>query len=235
MKIETSCAQCGAALVRKQKMSRYFCNIECKSEWQRRANKPVSEEWLRDAYLVRKMDCTQIAALVGRDPKSIWTWLQNFGIETRKRGTTGNHVYGIGVPHILSEAGRKKLSEQAKAARAKDGRKPYLKDGKHWLHHDGAKPATWKGGISPERQAVYSSQEWKNAVKNVWVRDGFACVRCSKDLSHKNGECAIHHIEGFQNKDRRCDVSNLVLLCKQCHLWVHSRSNTEREFIHACN
>lgn len=193
--------------------------------------KPVSEDWLRDAYLVKKMDCTVIAGIVGRDPKSVWTWLKNFGIETRKRGTTGNHVYSIGVARVLTDAGRKRLSEGARAARLVDGRKPYIKNGKHWLHHDGAKHPNWRGGITPERQALYSSQEWKDSVKSVWARDGFACVRCHVDLRHRRGECAIHHIESFAVREKRTLTSNLILLCKACHLWVHSKRNTDKEFI----
>lgn len=208
----------------------HFCDINCKAKWQR-TQKPVSEEWLRDAYLVQKLDCTQIAKIVNRDSKSVWNWLKEFGIETRKRGTTGNHIYSIGVPRVLSEAGRKSLSEKGRAARLADGRRPYIKDGKHWLHHEGAVTPNWKGGITPERQAVYASPEWKAAVKTVWGRDGFACVRCAMDLRHARGACAIHHVKSFANKDLRTEPENLVLLCKPCHLWVHSRKNVNKEFI----
>ena len=186
-----------------------------------RLAKPVTEEWLRDAYITRGMNCTEIAHEVKRDPKSVWNWLKDFGIETRKRGTTGNWKHSIGAVRVISEAGRKKLSDNARAARKKDGRIPSMKDGKHWLHHPGAVHPNWKGGISPERQTFYATQEWKDAVKAVWKRDGFACKRCACDLRHKRGECAVHHIESFANREKRALVSNLVLLCKPCHLWVH--------------
>lgn len=230
MRIDCNCGSCGAPLVRKSVMSMYFCTIKCKAQWQRSV-KPVTEEWLRDAYCTRGMDCTQIAEVVGRDSKTVWNWLRGYGIETRRRGTTGNHVHSIGAPRTLTESGRLKLSAAAKAARAADGRIPCMKGGKHWLHHDGAVHPNDKGGITPERQSHYASQEWKDAVKAVWKRDGFACVRCSSDLRHKRGECAIHHIVGFANVELRSTVSNLVLLCKPCHLWVHSNQNAQKEFI----
>ena len=230
--IVTTCHQCSAPVRRggNVQRARHFCSVDCKAKWQR-TQKPVTEEWLRDAYIVQKLDCTQISKIVKRDSKSVWNWLKEFGIETRKRGTTGNHVHSIGVPRVLSDAGRKSLSEKGKAERARDGRRPYLKDGKHWLHHEGAVSPTWKGGITPERQAVYASQEWKDAVKAVWARDGFACVRCAVDLRRASGVCAIHHVESFANKDLRTEPTNLVLLCKPCHLWVHSRKNVNKEFI----
>ncbi len=230
VKIDAACSTCNTPLLRKQSASMYFCGVKCKSEWQR-TQKPVNEEWLRSAYIDQKMDCTQIGKLVGRDPKSVWNWLKDFGIETRRRGTTGNHVHSIGVPRILSDESRKNMSDRARAARLKDGRLPYMKDGKHWLHHEGARPATWKGGVSPERQAFYSSREWKDAVKSVWLRDGYACVRCESDLRHKRGECAIHHLESFANRALRGELSNLVLLCRPCHLWVHSKKNINKELL----
>lgn len=231
--IHSHCHQCKSPVRKPGNVARsmYFCNIDCKARWQR-TQKPVTEEWLRDAYLTQGLDCTQISKIVGRDSKSVWNWLRGFGIETRKRGTTGNHVYSIGVPRALSEIGRKSLSDHARAARLNDGRRPYLKDGKHWLHHEGAVHPGWKGGVTPDRQAIYSSQEWKDVVKAVWKRDGYACVRCKSDLRHKRGKCAIHHIESFAVSEAlRTTTSNLVLLCKPCHLWVHSRENVNQEFI----
>src|SRR5574340_1394118 len=92
-------------------------------------------------------------------------------------------------------------------------------------------PQNWKGGLTPERQEFYATQEWKDAVKAVWKRDKCCCVICSKNVSHKRGETAIHHIESFANKKKRAKVSNLILLCKPCHLWVHSNANKNKDYI----
>lgn len=231
MIIRSNCNFCGTAVVRKTECKMHFCDLKCKAEWQR-TQKPVTKEWLIDAYITKGLNCTEIAQQVKRDSKSVWNWLKDFGIETRKRGTTGNHKYSIGVPRVLTEAGRKILSETAKAARLKDGRKPYLINGVHWLKATGRKPATWKGGISPERQSFYASLEWVNAVKEVWKRDKGICQRCGiKQTKEQRGTFAIHHIESFRVKELRAEVTNLLLVCRPCHLWIHSRKNINKEFL----
>lgn len=234
MKIHANCEFCKAELNRKSIMSMYFCDLNCKAQWQR-LKKPITESELREMYIVKGMDCTQIAANVKRDPKSVWNWLKDFGIPTRKRGTTGNHIHAIGVPRVLTDAGRKKLSDQARAARLADGRKPYMMpDGSHAMKgRVGVDHPAWKGGLTPERQAFYSSEEWAKAVKLVWRRDKAICQRCGKHHNEtaSRGTFHIHHIVSFQVVALRAKLSNLVLLCKRCHLHVHSKKNTSKEFI----
>ena len=222
------CAFCGTGVVRKQVMSVYYCGISCKAAYQRLA-KPVTEEWLRDAYLVRGMNCTEIAHQVKRDPKSVWNWLQDFGIPTRPRGSNWRLIPKGGFKGKKhTPENRERMSKAAKESR----RVPYYPAvGSYMKGRTGADTPNWKGGITPERQAFYLTEEWKDAVKAVWKRDGFACVRCAKDLRHKTGQCAIHHIESFAVKAKRAKVSNLILLCKPCHLWVHSRKNKQREYL----
>lgn len=210
-----------------------YCSRNCKAEAQRRL-KPVDRDWLYQKYVVEKLDCTQIAKLVNRNSKRVWEWIRDYGIETRKRGTTGNHIHSIGKPHVLTPEGRKRVSESARAARLKTPNLPHLIGGTHYLKGKrGAEVHTWKGGITPERQKVYSSLEWKEAVKAVWKRDRAICQRCSKqhNTAAHRGTFDIHHIVGFEVVELRCEVSNLVLLCEECHYWVHSNANTEREFI----
>jgi len=89
----------------------------------------------------------------------------------------------------------------------------------------------WRGGISPERQAFYSSPEWKRAAAAVWKRDNAMCARCGVHRCDTPDEFHIHHIESFANEALRCNLANLVLLCKTCHNFVHSNDNEEREFI----
>lgn len=86
-------------------------------------------------------------------------------------------------------------------------------------------------GATPERQACYSSKEWKWAAKTVWQRDNAECQRCGVSIDQYDGQFHIHHIISFQVEEYRTEPSNLVLLCEECHRWVHSKDNEEKEWI----
>jgi hypothetical protein len=213
----------------------YFCDIQCKSQWQK-LRKPVNEEWLRDAYLTKGLNCTQIAHIVKRDPKSVWNWLKDFGIPTRPRGYGDlNRRFKKGEESAFK--GKKhtdKYKEAVRQRRLQDGHVPYLKNGIHWLKATGRRPGSWKGGITPERQAFYSTPEWSDAVKAVWKRDDAICQRCKLDhrtIERGKPQFTIHHIDSFKIRERRAVVENLILLCRPCHYWVHSKKNTRGEYL----
>jgi len=90
----------------------------------------------------------------------------------------------------------------------------------------GEESSNWKGGCTPERQDVYSSTEWKSAVREVYGRDKGICQRC--DIK---GKMHVHHIVSFAEEEYRVDSDNLVLLCVKCHRFVHSKKNIGKEFI----
>lgn len=192
--------------------------------------KPVTKEWLAEEYVSKGRDCVQIGAELGRDPKTIWAWLRHYDIPTRPRGSNVAQLPRGRKPGFkLTPDQRQVLRE----ARARDGRVPYLKNGKHWLHHEGAKAPNWKGGITPERQAFYATDEWRAAVKAVWARANATCERCEVAFKEvrKRGAFHIHHIVSFANVGMRTEPSNLALLCKPCHLFVHSKLNINGQFL----
>ena len=113
---------------------------------------------------------------------------------------------------------------------------------KHWgssgeenpMHKmTGENSPNWKGGVTPERQRFYSSFVWKRVKKHVWERDSSTCQRCG--FNEDTNSIDIHHISPFENKEFRAVLSNLVLLCKKCHGWVHSKKNKSKEFISEYN
>lgn len=225
----TSCVQCGSAIRRRlPKTGRCYCNTTCKAEWQK-TQRPVTVEWLHQKYVVEGLDCTAISKLVGRDSKSVWNWLKGSGIETRKRGFSSPSPFVKGG--VSPFKGRKhtdEVKEKIRQCRVKDGRIPAYINGVHWLKATGRRPAAWRGGITPERQAFYATPEWKECVKAVWQRDDAKCQKCG--LDHRTVlrgiiRFDIHHIDGFSIVERRSDVTNLVLLCQKCHKWVHSKKN----------
>lgn len=146
------------------------------------------------------LDCNAIGKLIDRDPKRVWEWLREWDIPTRGRGYVRKGKK-LGRPSPL---------------RGRLGRR-------------GPESPSWQGGITPERQALYASDEWRAAIKAVYARDQKCCRRCGAKQS-ADVKTHVHHIVGFRVKTLRAAVTNLVLLCKPCHLFVHSRLNVNREF-----
>ena len=229
---EIRCKQCNEVIAPRGRHRPTFCRMECKAEWQR-SRKPVDREWLHQKYIVEGLDCTDIAALVSRDSKSVWNWLKDLDIPTRPRGSSLKRQFKKG--HKLN-AGRKasvETRQKIREARLRDGHVPYLKNGVHHLKGKrGADTPNWKGGITPERQAFYATPEWRRAAYQVKRRDRNTCQRCGKVKQRGDGQpFDLHHIVSFECVALRADVSNLVYLCEPCHYWIHGTENTQREWI----
>ena len=96
---------------------------------------------------------------------------------------------------------------------------------------NGADHPGWKGGVTPERQALYSSEDWKLAARTVRKRDKHTCQRCGwKEGGGIAGH--VHHIVPFADDvELRTSSDNLILLCPECHAWVHSLDNIEKELL----
>lgn len=256
---ESKCKNCGKPIKRNGSVPGVFCNFFCKGEWQR-AQKPVDKVWLEQKYIAEGLSTYAIAKIVDRNPKQVWNWIKDYGIPVRERqwDTTENtrpyhdeswlrreyidkhrssreiaDYFGVtenNILHFLEKYGidRRTISE--------------ARGVKHWglpgednpqFGKKGALSGAWKGGSTPERQAVYGSIEWKNAVKAVRKRDKRTCRRCGirKGWRDKILIMHIHHIISFINPATRTDPNNLVLLCIDCHHWVHGKENINREFI----
>ena len=236
------CAYCGKLVKRYRynpkgiEIQNHFCNNECKGNWQKKQREDLgyNKEWLYEQYIIKGRDCNDIAREVKRDPKRVWEWIKDYGIDTRKRGY-GTIDYRFQKGHTLNRG--KKLSEETKEkireARLKDGRVPYLVNGVHWMSaYTDRHPGSWKGGVTPLRQKVYSSKEWKNAVEDVIERENDTCQRCGKKHEKGTRNFDIHHIYSFDEYPYlRTNPDNLVLLCRNCHMFVHSKKNVEFEFM----
>lgn len=98
----------------------------------------------------------------------------------------------------------------------------------------GERNPAWKGGVTPERQRLYKTSEWKDFVKQVFDRDNYTCQRCGKAIAGARGNrhIAAHHIKTWADyPELRMEMTNVVTLCRPCHLWVHSKANTAQEFL----
>ncbi|MGP5656771.1 HNH endonuclease [Psychrobacter celer] len=98
-----------------------------------------------------------------------------------------------------------------------------------YLANTGSGSATWKGGVTSEHHAFYSSREWKLKCRDIWARHRGKCGRCN--IRPERGE--VHHIRTWAKyPDDRMRDSNLILLCYECHKWVHSKKNKQRDFLY---
>ena len=238
-----NCAFCGKEVIRYSKnpqgeeIKNHFCNNECKGAWQRKQREDLgfTKEWLYEQYVVKERTANDIAREVGRDSKRVWEWLRDYGIETRKRGYGNQEVhFKKGQPSAFKgHHHTEEHKEMQRQRRLADGHVPYLVNGKHWLKQEGVHSPAWKGGVTTERQSVYASQKWKDAVKEVWKRENATCQLCGKHQSEDRGHAFhIHHIYTFAEYPRlRTNPDNLVLLCRDRHLYVHSKKNEELKFM----
>lgn len=236
--MKTSCGYCNKELERNDRgQINSFCDKECKGKWQtlQREKLGFTKEWLEDQYLKQGKGIYEIGREAGRDPKRVWEWLHDYGIKTRSRGSDVRQQFKKG--QISAFKGRKHSQEnkdKQRERRLKDGHVPYLKNGVHHLKgKKGDETPNWRGGCTPERQSLYSSVEWVESVKEVWKRDNAICQRCgcNHNTEELRGNFHIHHIESFMNREKRIEVDNLILLCRKCHLWIHSRKNINKDFL----
>lgn len=80
----------------------------------------------------------------------------------------------------------------------------------------GDKNINWKGGIYK-----YPS-EWTGELRRqVFAKFGNRCQDCGK-VGKKRSDLVCHHID-FDKKN--CQLENLILLCRSCHMKRHWRAN----------
>lgn len=191
----------------------------------------LNERWLRTKYLVEGLSTYQIAAIVDRNPKRIYEKLRDFGIKTRSRAETlkNNSWWALGKypRHGWKHSQKTKNILRNKAL----GRIGLIGDKNPMFGRNGSLSARWKGGTTPERQSLYSKQEWKNIIKFIYARDDYKCKRCGTGHT-KNNKLHAHHVKSWaEHKDLRSDPDNLITVCDECHYWIHSKNNIKKEFI----
>lgn len=159
------------------------------------------KDWLVREYVEKQRSTGEIAAEVGCTDANILFWLRKHKIPRRS-------------------------VHQARAIKywgLKGEDNPM--HGRRGQMHPG-----WRGGHTPERAALYNSEEWSRAALAVWKRDKATCQKCGI-TKRQIGVLHIHHIVSFCVRELRAEVSNLVLLCPPCHKWVHGKKNTQKLFI----
>lgn len=195
-----------------------------------------SADMLRRLYIDMELGCPDIGWLYERDSKTVFVWLRQAGIPTRPRGSFTAVHFKKGESRFKGHKHSLETIEKIRQATIASGRVPYLRNGKHWL--SGAAPEenpNWKGGATPLRQEFYRSVQWKACARAVWARDNGCCRNCGKDWRLVNRKTEptfhIHHVWTFQIPELRANPATMVLLCRECHLWVHSKANVTRAWL----
>lgn len=160
-----------------------------------------NKEWLYNEYIINKRSSTDIAADFGITNKGIIFWLNKHGIKCRTTSET----------RLIKHWG------QSGADNPMFGN---LGD-KNW---------NWKGGITADRPSLYASIEWKSVVKIILKKYNYKCDSCKNGHRHKM-PLHIHHIVSFKVKSLRLELDNLVVPCKECHNFVHSKLNFDNNYI----
>lgn len=102
----------------------------------------------------------------------------------------------------------------------------------HYEHNRGPANAAWKGGVTSEHQRFFASVEWKRVCQRVWARDRRTCQRCGTVHNGRGPVHEVHHVAVWTTfPELRIDLGNLRLMCRGCHRFIHSRSNTAGEFL----
>lgn len=197
----------------------------------------LSKAELHRRYWVDGQTCNDIAREIGKDPKTVWSWMKAYGLPTKGRGQDERQHFKKGHDLCVGRVQKPETREKIRQARINDGSKGlFLPNGDHVLKgRRGKDHPSWQGGVSPLRNAFYASDEWKSACVTVWRRDDAKCQNCGLDhrtIDRKERRFHVHHIASFAaHPDLRADPENLVLLCDTCHRWVHSRANADKKFI----
>ena len=69
-----------------------------------------------------------------------------------------------------------------------------------------------------------SGPRWAQARKQALVSAGWRCSRCG----HAS-RLEVHHVEALQHDGEPYASSNLLVLCRSCHIAAHRRPLTEAE------
>jgi len=188
--------------------------------------------WLVQKYCDEELSSLEIAKICNCGNRTIFRWLEKFGIETRtiSEACKGRVPWNKGKkwPEKVKDKFRKAhvgkiLTEEHKEniGKALLG-KTFTEEHKRKMsenHADmsGSKSPMWKGGLS---FLPYPPEFNKKLKRRIRERDGNACQFCG---TKENGrELPIHHID--YNKENNDDF-NLIALCDFCNI----DANVDRE------
>lgn len=158
--------------------------------------------WLREQYVELGRSTGDIAAEAKTTDAAILYWLKKHGIPRRS----------VAQARAIKHWG---VAGEANPMHGKTGE---------------ANPR-YVDGSSPERQRLYAQGHGRAFVRDVLARDEYRCQRCGAGKAGPKS-LHVHHLKPWAgNAALRFDKANVVTLCRGCHAWVHSRANSDLEFL----
>lgn len=140
-------------------------------------------DWLQTEYVTKGRSAAEIAREGGCTENNILFWLGKHGIPCRS----------------MSEVRRLKRWGSYGESNPMYGRR-------------GALNPNWKGGLTPARQALYSTPEWKRFERAVVRRDP-ACRLCGATKALE-----LHHVIPFSEAPLLImDPGNVIRVCRSFH------------------
>lgn len=118
--------------------------------------------------------------------------------------------------------------QKGKSSVFKGKKRKNLSGENHW---------NWKGGISPERNKIRRSLEYKLWEDSVSSKDNHICQKCGENRISK---LVAHHIQNFsQHPELRFAIDNEITFCrKKCHKEFHrkygNKNNTKEQVEEFC-
>ena len=160
------------------------------------------KDWLEHQYVTLERSAGDIGREVGCTDAAIFFWLRRHEIPRRS----------IGQAREIKRWGA------CGPANGMHGR-------------TGALNPRYIDGSSPERQRLYVQGAGRAFLNAILERDAYQCQRCGKSKAQPRS-LHVHHVTPWAgNPTLRFESHNVVTLCAGCHRWVHSKKNTEREFL----
>lgn len=84
---------------------------------------------------------------------------------------------------------------------------------------------SWHPAYSDVHHETYYGSEWQGIRKKIRKRDDYTCVNCAREEEDMVRELDVHHLTPYRHfkdgKEAHTD-SNLVTLCRSCHMSIES-------------
>lgn len=159
------------------------------------------QNWLRLHYHDRNLDQETIAKMAGVSPHTIRAWVRKHGLQKPLGSwTIGRSPWNRGKRYRAEWTHKEETRLLISAQKT------------------GAGNPQWRGGITPEGQVL---RKPVMALRNeVYARDSHTCRLCGKP----GGRLTLHHIVPvWARPDLADDETNVVTICRPCHLMLNGR------------